>query len=105
MQNRAIPAPRTKSAQLTREAAEAIAIDVLTFIAAEPARLERFIALSGLTGDGLRAAAAEPGFFAGVLDHLAADEALLLAFSANAGQDPAMIAKARDCLSPPTETQ
>jgi len=62
------------------------------------------MALSGLTGDGLRSAAAEPGFFAGVLDHLAADEALLLAFSANAGQDPALIEKARDALSPPAET-
>lgn len=103
MQNGAIPPSRPKSAQLTREAAEAIAIDVLTFIAAEPARLDRFMTLSGLTADGLRAAAAEPGFFAGVLDHLAADETLLLAFAANAGKDPTVIARARDCLSPPAE--
>jgi hypothetical protein len=103
MQNGAIPASRAKSAQLTRESAEAVAIDVLTFIAAEPVRLERFMTLSGLTPDGLRAAAAEPGFLAGVLDHLAGDEALLLAFAANAGRDPSIIAKARDWLSPPAE--
>jgi hypothetical protein len=103
MQNGAIPASRSKLAQVSPEDAEAIAINVLTFIAAEPARLDRFMALSGLTGDSLRAAAAEPGFFAGVLDHLAADEALLLAFAANAGQDPALILRARDRLSPTTE--
>jgi hypothetical protein len=54
--------------------------------------------------ENLRAAAAEPGFLAAILDHLASDEQLLLAFSAHAGQHPEAIAKAREILSCPTET-
>ena len=103
MQNlnfRAAPAKRTK---LSKAAAEAIAIEVLTFLAGDPARLDRFLALSGVGLDNLRAAAAEPGFLAAILDHLASNEPLLLAFAANAGHDPATIAKARDILSPPAE--
>jgi hypothetical protein len=83
-----------------REAAEALAIEALTFLAGDAERLERFMALSGLSIETLRAAASEPGFFAAVLDHLAADEALLLAFAANAGRDPASLAQARARLSP-----
>jgi hypothetical protein len=51
----------------------------------------------------LRAAAAEPGFLAAVLDHLASDERLLLAFAAHAGQDASLVVQARDTLSPPLE--
>jgi hypothetical protein len=94
---------RGKSAQ-SREAAETLAIDALTFIAADPVQLERFMALSGLSVDDLRAAAAEPGFFSGVLDFIASDEALLLAFAANAGRDPAVVVKARQSLEPPEST-
>jgi hypothetical protein len=51
----------------------------------------------------LRAAAAEPGFLAAVLDHLASDERLLLAFAAHAGQDASLVVQAHDTLSPPLE--
>lgn len=101
MQNVEIPPSGTKSAQFPRAAAEALAIDALTFIAADSERLERFMALSGLSVEHLRAAAAEPGFFAAILDFLAADEPLLLAFAANAGRDPASITKAKQSLAPP----
>ena len=67
-------------------------------------RLDRFLALSGIGVENLRAAAAEPGFLAAILDHLASDEQLLLAFSAHARQHPEAIAEAREILSPPTET-
>jgi Protein of unknown function (DUF3572) len=87
-----------------REAAERLAIDALTFIAADPVQLERFMALSGLSVGDLREAAAEPGFFSGVLDFIASDEALLLTFAANGGRDPSAIAKARQSLAPPEPT-
>ncbi|MGH6846508.1 MAG: DUF3572 domain-containing protein [Methylocella sp.] len=93
-----------KPPQLTKSAAESIAIEGLTFLAGNPGRLDRFLALSGLGLDNLRAAAGEPQFLAAILDHLASDERLLLAFAANTGHAPATIAKARDILSPPTET-
>jgi Protein of unknown function (DUF3572) len=97
------PSP-AKQPQLTKAAAESIAIEILTFLAGNPARRDRFLALSGLGRDNLRAAAAgEPGFLAAILDHLASDESLLLAFAANTGHAPATIAKARDILSPPAE--
>ena len=71
-----------KAQKRAREAAEALAIQALNFLATEPQRLSRFLALSGLAPESIRAAAAESGFLAGVLAHLGEDEALLLAFAA-----------------------
>ncbi len=100
MQNGGNRSFRDKATQ-TREAAECLAIDALTFIAADPVQLERFVALSGLSVGDLRAAAAEPGFFSAVLDFMASDETLLLAFAANGAHDPSEVAKARQSLAPP----
>jgi hypothetical protein len=72
-----------------------IALQALTFIASETERLERFLALTGLGPDDVRARAEEPDFLAGVLDHLLADESLLLAFCAEAGLAPEVPARAR----------
>jgi Protein of unknown function (DUF3572) len=103
MQNLNFRGTPPKIAKLTRDAAEMIAVDALTFLAEDPARLDRFLALSGLGLDHLRAAAAEPGFLTALLDHLAADETLLLAFAAHAKHDPSAIARAREILSPSAE--
>ena len=72
---------------LTQEAAEALAIQALTFIAGDGERLGHFLAATGIGPAEIRAAAQEPGFLIGVLDHLAADERLLSAFAAEAGVD------------------
>ncbi len=101
MQNFNFRPSGAKQSKLTKTGAEAIAIEVLSFLAADPSRLDRFLALSGIGLDNLREAAAEPGFLAAILDHLASDEKLLLAFAAHAGHNPEAIAKARDILSPP----
>ncbi|MCI0598823.1 MAG: DUF3572 domain-containing protein [Beijerinckiaceae bacterium] len=90
----------SKPQNLTRAAAESLAIEVLTFLAGEPARLDRFLSLSGLEAGHLRSAAADPGFLGSVLDYLASDEPLLLAFAANAGHEPSTVSKAREILSP-----
>jgi hypothetical protein len=90
-----------KSAHMSRSAAETLAIDALTFIAADESRLEAFMSLSGLSIEHLRAAAKQLTFFTAILDFLAADETLLLAFAANAARDPASIGKARQGLAPP----
>jgi hypothetical protein len=79
---------------LTKEAAEGLAIQALTFIAGDGERLGRFLATTGIGPAEIRAAAREPGFLTGVLDHLAADERLLKAFAAEAGVDPSDIGKA-----------
>ena len=99
-----------------RQAAEALAIEALAFLADDPDRLGDFLSLSGLSPDDVRGAASEPGFLAGVLDHLRGDERLLLAFAQAAGVRPerdrggphpprrrrpgmALIALCRDCLA------
>jgi hypothetical protein len=65
--------------------------------------LDRFVSLNGLSPGNLREAGADPGFLAGVLDHLAGDEALLLAFAANSGLDPAEVMRAWTLLAAPPE--
>jgi Protein of unknown function (DUF3572) len=80
------------------EAAEALAIQALSYIAGEPERLERFLAITGVGVDQIREAAGEPGFLAGVLAYLASDEQLAAAFTADAGCGPADIARAHNAL-------
>jgi hypothetical protein len=82
----------------TREAAEALAIQALSFMAEEPERLGAFLAASGIEPGAIRDAARAPGFLTGVLDHMLADESLLVAFADSAGLDPASIARARRAL-------
>lgn len=84
--------------RLTPGDAEDIAVRGLAFLAGEPESLGRFLALSGIGPADLRAAAAEPGFLLGVLEFFMEDEALLLAFSTQAGIRPTMIAAARYAL-------
>ena len=81
-----------------REAAEILAIQALSFIAAEPERLNGFLNATGLTLDRLRELANEPDFLAGVLEHMLADESLLLAFAESAAIDPAGVTRARAAL-------
>lgn len=90
---------------LSAAQAENCAIAALSFLAADPERLGRFLALTGLSPENIRAAAAEPHFLASVLDHLLADESLLLAFAANNALAPEHVALARAVLDPHTAPQ
>lgn len=85
-----------------REDAETLAANVLLFLATDVERLQRFAQISGLGLENLRSVADSPAFLSGVLDYLAGDESLLLAFAANAGIDPSEIERARAALSTPT---
>jgi hypothetical protein len=82
-----------------REAAEALAVAALAYLAAEPEQLGRFLAASGIGPERIREAARDPGFLAGVLDHFSADEPLLIAFARERGLDPAEIERARAALT------
>ena len=88
-----------RPSQGTREAAEIMAIQALTFIAEEPDRLARFLDATGLEPAQIRDASRQRGFLAGVLEHMLADEPLLIAFALSAGIDPAEVARARGALS------
>jgi len=90
---------RGTSRKEQQAAAEQLAIAALGFIAGEPEQLGRFLAMSGIGPDSLRDAAREPRFLAGVLDHVTADEALLLAFAAAHEIDPDAVMRARDVLA------
>ncbi|HXE25324.1 MAG TPA: DUF3572 domain-containing protein [Roseiarcus sp.] len=81
--------------------AQSVAVKALAFIAADSERLARFLNLTGLGPHNLRTAAADPAFLASVLDYLAADEALLVAFAADAGLKPEAVARAREFLRGP----
>jgi hypothetical protein len=78
-----------------RETAEMLAIQALSFIAAEPERFNRFLGTTGLTLGRRRESANEPDFLAGVLEHRLADESQLLAFADNASVNPEDAARAR----------
>jgi len=90
---------------MTRESAETVAIEALAFIAGEPERLERFMALTGLGSESLRKAAKEPGFLLGVLDHVMADDRLLVEFATQHDMTPERVVQARERLAgPPSAT-
>src|SRR5258707_12860153 len=85
------------------ESARSLAVSALTFIAADPDRLNRFLGITGLGPDNLRTAAADPAFLGSVLDYLVADEALLVGFAADASLKPEAVARAHAVLRGPTE--
>jgi uncharacterized protein DUF3572 len=87
-----------------QEAACALAVTALSFIAGEPERLGRFLAATGIGPESIRDAAREPDFLLGVLDYLMSDEELLLAFANENSFDPEHVASARDILAGPPVT-
>ena len=89
-----------KRAGYPQETAEILAIHALNHLAGDPEALSRFLALAGIGPATLREAAADPGFLAGVLDHMLSDEALLTAFAAAQGIPPESVAAARRALDP-----
>jgi Protein of unknown function (DUF3572) len=91
--------PRSMGPQNQRAAAESLAIAALAFLAAEPGRLGRFLALTGIGPESIRAAAHQPQFLLGVLDHLAGEEPLLLAFAAENSIPPSAVMEARDTIA------
>ena len=93
------PGARKPDTRARQEAAEQLAIAALAFIAGQPERLGRFLALTGIGPESIRAAAREPGFLLGVLDHVAGDEALLTTFARESGFDPLDVARAREALA------
>jgi len=88
-----------KGARITRKIAEKLAIQALGYLAGEPERLGHFLAATGIGPEMIRKAAADPSFLAGVLDHVAADEPLLLAVADYAGVAAQDIEHAQAVLS------
>ncbi len=68
---------------------------MLGFLVSEEDRASRFLSVSGLTPEALRAGASDPAFLAGVMDYVLADQSLLLAFAESAEIPPDQAAAAR----------
>ena len=81
-----------------REVAEIVAIQALSFIAGDPARLGQFLAESGIGPETLRKSAADPKFLASVLDFVLRDDRTVKAFADASGLHPINIAGARQVL-------
>jgi hypothetical protein len=75
--------------------ASSLAIEALSFVASDTMLFNRFLRLTGLELENLREAAGEPGFLAGVLDFVLADETTLTEFAAHAEVSPDAVAAAR----------
>ena len=87
------------------EARETLAVEGLAFLAADETRLERFLAVTGLGPHNLRRAAADAGFLVSVLDYIAGDERLLVAFAGESGRRPEDVMRTFEALrGPPPET-
>lgn len=80
------------------DAAEEVAVAALVFIANDEERLGRFIDLTGIAADRMREAAAQPGFFRGVLQHVVDWQPLLLEFAAAEGMAPEDVVAAATAL-------
>ena len=93
------PHPKPTRAS-TQTDAEEMAISALVFLSGDTEKLERFLSLTGIAPENIREAAAQPGFLAAVLDHIAGYESLLLAFTENSGRRPESVNAARLKLGP-----
>ena len=77
---------------------ESIAIGALSWIASDGEMMTRFLALTGIEPDQIRAVASEPGFLAVVLDFLLAHEPTLTRFCDDNALDPKHVAAARKSI-------
>ena len=73
---------------MTGEHAETMALDGLTFLAARPDDLERFLRNSGLDAGELRLRAADPDVLRAVIEFLLSDDALVTGFCEEQGLQP-----------------
>ncbi len=83
---------------LSRKEAEEIAIRALSFLAGDPERISRFMALSGMDPADIAENASSAFFQTALLEHLLSDETLLLTFCGNENIAPELIAPAHHIL-------
>lgn len=77
-----------------------MALAALAWVLSDTPRAERFLALTGLSPDGLRASVADPATHRAVLDFLCAHEPDLVAAAGAIGLEPAELAALRERVAP-----
>ena len=96
----------TKRAFTPGQVAETLAIQALSFLGQEPARLGAFLAESGLGPETIREAAKEPSFLVAVLDFILNDAGLVDDFCKALDLKPRQLIAAREALGgPPWERE
>ena len=90
-----------KTVQNPREVAEIVAIQALSFIAGDPARLGRFLPETGIGPETLRKSASDPKFLTSVLDFVMRDDTTVKAFAEASELHPTNVAAAHQVLSDP----
>ena len=75
-------------------------MNALAWILADTVRAQRFLSVTGLDADGLRAAIGEPATHLAVLDFLCAHEPDLVAAAEALGLAPAELAATRERFAP-----
>ena len=89
-----------RASKPSRDEAERIALEALGYLVADEDRLWAFLGATGLEPGTIRQAARTPGFLAAVLDHVAANEGLLIDLSAALAIKPERLMEARHTLAP-----
>ena len=77
-----------------------VALRALAWVLSDTARAERFLALTGLSPEALRASAGETAVHRAVLDFLCAHEPDLVAAAEALGLDPADLAAMQKQIAP-----
>ncbi|HEX5958258.1 MAG TPA: DUF3572 domain-containing protein [Hyphomicrobiaceae bacterium] len=90
---------RGKKQAMSQEQAETIGLKALKFLAEDGARLERFLALTGVGPADLKRSASSPSLLQAVLEHLLSDESLLLVFASESDVAPAEVEPASRVLA------
>lgn len=83
---------------MTKDRAEAVAVDALGWMAMRDDLLEGFLAATGASPDELRGLARDPSFLGFVLDHVLSQDEYVLDFAQAAQIDAADVATARALL-------
>lgn len=83
---------------MQKDQAETVALRALGFLAGDEDRLSRFLAMTGIGPEDLKARIGDPAFLGAVLDHLLAYEPDLMTFAEEAEIDPALVGRARAVL-------
>jgi hypothetical protein len=92
-----------KSAGLSVDEAEALAATVFATLTGDPPRLVRFMTDSGIGPDDLRAAAGTRDILVAVLEHVLADESLLLVVATETNSKPETLMAALGLLQTPAQ--
>lgn len=94
MKNGTIP-PGVRNPKTSDPPAPELALRALAWLAQDDERVARFLALTGLDGTEVRKLIGDRAFQLAVLDHLASDEAMLLAFAGAESLPPEAVGRAR----------